>query len=135
MKKLFKPKSWLLIAGVIHAVMGIVVQTVMSDDVAKAGWGEAVATHDAFYEFLVGLFIVPHVAVMFATAFLLSGPAQAKMTTVLGASILVNFVGGAVHASTVGYMAEMGSIAAFAPPILLFVGLTVSGLLHWNDEP
>jgi len=134
MKKFFRPKAWLLIAGTIHAIMGVIVQTVMSNDIAKMGWGDAMAAHDAFYEFLVGLFILPHVAVMFAAAFILSGRAQAKIATILGAATFVNFVGAALHASGNGYMAEMGVIAAFAPPITLFLGLTVSGALHWSEE-
>ena len=134
LQKIFKPKGWLLVAGVIHAAMGIGVQTLMPEDVAKMGWGDAVGAHDVFYETLMAFFIIPHVAVMFAAAFLLSGINQARMTAVLGASMLVNFVAAAIHAGGASYMAEMGSAEAFAPPIILFLGVTLSGALNWNND-
>lgn len=134
LKRIFRPKAWLIGAGVIHAIMGVGVQFIMSNDVAVMGWGEDnVAAHDAFYEFLMGLFILPHVAVMLAAAFLFAGQVQSRLAAILGISILVNFVGAALHASGAGYMAEMGSVAAFAPPMILFGGLALSGVLNWNE--
>ena len=133
-QKIFKPKGWLIGAGAIHAIMGIGVQTVMPEDVAKMGWGDAVAAHDVFYETLMAFFIIPHVAVMFAAAFMLSGIHQARITAVLGGSMLVNFVAAAIHAGSASYMAEMGSAEAFAPPIILFLGVTLSGVLNWNND-
>ena len=134
MKKFMNPKWWLIVTGLIHAAMGVGLQTVMAADVAVMGWGaDNLLGREPFYEFLFGLFIIPHVAVMFASAFWLEGVAQAKMTAVLGVSITINFIAAAIHASGHGYMEEMGAAAAFAPPIIMFAGLALSGILHSSD--
>ena len=49
------------------------------------------------------------------------------MTAVIGVSITINFIAAALHASGRGYMEEMGEAAAFAPPIIIFVGIALSG--------
>ncbi len=135
LKKILKPKGWLIVTGLIHLVMGCVVQLTMSADVAEMGWGkEAVAAHDAFYEGLMATFIFPHVVIMFAAAFLFSGQVQARIAAIFGGALVVNFVGAAVHGSGVGYMAEMGTAQAFAPPIVMFSLLALSGVLYWNTE-
>ena len=53
--------------------MGAGLQTLMPGEVAVIGWGEELIGREAFYECLFGLFIFPHVAVMFATAFWMEG--------------------------------------------------------------
>ena len=134
LKKIFSTKPWLLIAGFIHLAMGVILQTVQPETVAEMGWGEALGPHDVMYEFVMGMFILPHIAAMAAIAFLLKGGLQAKFTAIFGATTMVSFIGIAAYTSGTGYMAEMGTVGAFAPPIILFLGLTISGLVHWSDE-
>ena len=45
--KVFSTKAWLIIAGLIHLVMGVILQTFQSGMVAEMGWGDAVGSHDA----------------------------------------------------------------------------------------
>jgi len=132
--KVFSTKAWLIIAGLMHLVMGVILQTFQSDMVAEMGWGDAVGPHDAMYEYVIGMCIFPQVAAMAAMAFLLKGGLQAKFTAIFGGAAVISFVGIAAYTSGKGYMAEMGAMGAFAPPVTLFVLLTISGVVHWNDE-
>ena len=134
MGKVFSTKVWLIIAGLIHLVMGVILQTFQSAMVAEMGWGDAVGPHDAMYEYVIGMFIFPHVVVMAAMAFLLKGGMQAKFAAIFGGATAISFLGIAAYTSGKGYMAEMGTMGAFAPPIILFLLLTISGVVHWNDE-
>ena len=133
-RKIFSTKAWLLIAGAMHLVMGVIMQTVKPDKVAEMGWGDNVPEHAAMYEFVAGMWILPHIAAMAAMAFLLKGGLQAKFAAIFGAATTVSFIGVAAYTSGTGYMEEMGTVGAFAPPVILFLGLTISGLVHWNDD-
>ena len=133
-RKIFSTKAWLLIAGAIHLLMGVIMQSVQPETVAEMGWGDAIGPHDVMYEFVMGMFIFPHIAAMAAMAFLLKGGLQAKFTAIFGGATMLSFIGIAAYTADTGYMAEMGTVGAFAPPITLFLLLTVSGLVHWSDE-
>ncbi len=136
LKKIFRPKGWLIGAGLIHFVMGVIVQLAMADMVAQMAWGEGnVGPRDLFYETYVGLMIFPHAVILLAAAFMFKGAAQARVAALMGGSTMLGFVGVGVIASNAGYMAEMGVVGALAPPIILFAGLTLAGALGWNDEP
>jgi len=107
----------------------------MSADVAKMGWGEGnVGPHDTFYEAIMGFMIIPHVAALLAAAFMSRGAVQAKLAAILGGSMMVSFVGMGVLSSGSTYMAQMGVVAALAPPILLFGGVTLAGVFSWNVD-
>ena len=134
LKKIFSAKGWLIGAGVIHGIMGVIVQLVMSADVAEMAWGKGnVLAHDATYEAIMGFALLPHVAAIFGAAFLLSGVTQAKMAALLGGTTMVAFLAMVAVGSNSGYMADMGPMAAYAPPIILFGGLTLSGVLHMKE--
>ena len=133
--KLFRPKAWLIGAGLIHFMMGFVVQVAMPSKVAEMGWGKGNAMpHDMFYEAYLGFMILPHAVVLLATAFLFEGVTQARIAALLGGSTLLGFVGVAVEANHVGYLADMGAVAALAPPILPFTGLTLAGVFNWKGR-
>lgn len=133
MKKFFSPKGWLIANGLIHGAMGCIVQLTMTDNAVEMSWGEAATAHDAMYEAIMGFMVLPPVVLMWVAAFALVGKAQAQVSAALGASLTLAFLGIAAVSSGTGYMADMGTFDAFAPPMILSLGMLVSGMLHMNE--
>jgi uncharacterized membrane protein len=101
---------------------------------AESGWGEEnVAEHDAEYEEMWALHMMPLAAMAIATGMLVRGKALAQMAMASSASIIVFIMGGMMYlTSDSGYGSDQGAFIAIPLVMTLLVG--ISGYLHKDGE-
>tara|TARA_Y100001968_G_C18994110_1_gene542800 strand:+ start:184 stop:621 length:438 start_codon:yes stop_codon:yes gene_type:complete len=132
-KTILDPKWWLIGVG---AMMLLLSSTGIMDGEswAESGWGaENVAEHDAEYEQMWALHMMPLATMAIATGLLVKGKPLAQMALAASASIIVFIMGGMLYlTSDSGYGSDQGALIAI--PALLVVMVGVSGYLHLNDE-
>ena len=130
-KEILNPK-WLLI-GVGSLLFLAALSGVMDGQSwAESGWGkENVAEHDAEYEQMWALHLMPLAAMSVATGLLVSGRALAQMAMAAAVSIAVFIGGGMLYLTSENGYGSGGFIY-----LLLFLAALIgaSGYLHRDDE-
>ena len=101
---------------------------------AESGWGkENVAEHDAEYEQMWALHLMPLAAMSIATGLLVRGKALAQMAIAAAASTAVFIGGGMLYLTNEsGYGSDQGSMIFVMLFLLGLVG--ASGYLHKDDD-
>ena len=130
-KEILNPK-WLLI-GVGSLMFLAALSGVMDGQSwAESGWGkENVAEHDAEYEQMWALHLMPLAAMSIATGLIVSGRALAQMAMAAAVSIAVFIGGGMLYLTSENGYGSGGFIY-----VLLFLTAIIgaSGYLHRDDE-
>ena len=133
-KNILNPKGWLIGLG---ALMILLTMPTMLDGQATAEqmWGEGnVESHDAAYEEMWALHMVPLGIMAVATGLLVKGEALAKMAITAALSLTVVVGGGMLYMTgETGYASDMPA-AFMMIPVLLGAILGISGYMHMNDD-
>ena len=119
-KTILNPKVWLIITGLIHAIMGVLFELDMENEtqVVVAGW------------FLLTTFT------MLYAAFFTEGVQQARLATVIAGPVWVWFIICIAQGYTLDYEGETFTfeLGTSVPP-LFFWGMTaLSGIIHGNFQ-
>ena len=133
-KNILNPKGWLIGLGALMILISI--PTMLDGQTtAEQMWGEDnVEPHDAAYEEMWALHMVPLGIMAVATGLLVKGEALAKMAMTAAVSLTVVVGGGMLYMTgETGYASDMPA-AFMMIPVLLGVILGISGYLHMNDD-
>ena len=121
LKKILNPKIWLILTALIHAAVGIILQTDWSDDP----------------QVLIGGFMLLTSVTMLSIAFFMHGQEQARLTAVIAGPAWVWFV----VTCAMGLTWQIGSgdamemtFAENIPPLILWGLTALSGVLHGNFQ-
>ena len=119
-KTILNPKIWLIITGLVHAIMGVLFELDMGIEtqVVVAGW------------FLLTTFT------MLYAAFFTEGVQQARLATVIAGPVWVWFIICIAQGYTLDYEGETWTfeLGTSVPP-LFFWGMTaLSGIIHGNFQ-
>lgn len=121
LKKILNPKIWLIITALIHAVVGVILQTDWADDP----------------QVLIGGFMLLTSVTMLYVAFFTEGETMARLTAVIAGPAWVWFVIACAMELTwqIGAGDPMETTFKDNIPPLAIWGLTaLSGLLHGNFQ-
>ena len=132
-KTIIHPKNMLIAVGALMLLMSAT-GVMDGESWAKSGWGEEnVAEHDAEYEEMWALHMMPLAAMAIATGMLVRGKALAQMAMASSASIIVFIMGGMMYlTSDSGYGSDQGAFIAIPLVMTLLVG--ISGYLHKDGD-
>ena len=121
LKKILNPKIWLILTALIHAVVGIILQTDWSDDP----------------QVLIGGFMLLTSVTMLYIAFFVHGQEQARLTAIIAGPAWVWFV----ITCAMGLTWQIGSgdamemtFADNIPPLVIWGLTALSGVLHGNFQ-
>ena len=117
-KTILNPKAWLIITGLIHAVVGVLLELDMGNE------SQVVVS---------GFFLLTTFTMLYA-AFFTEGEQQARLATVIAGPIWVWFIVCSVQGYTLDYEGETFTfeLGTSVPP-LFFWGMTaLSGIVHGN---
>ena len=132
-KEILNPK-WLLIG--VGSLMFLAALSGVTDGQswAESGWGkENVAEHDAEYEQMWALHLMPLAAMSIATGLIVSGRALAQMAMAAAVSIAVFIGGGMLYLTNEnGYGSDQSGMIF----VMLFLTALIgaSGYLHRDDD-
>ena len=137
-KEILDPQKLMIAVGVMVAILSLMGMT-SGEEWAAVGWGgEAnVLAHDAAYEEMWALHLMPLGVMAIGTGLFVSGRGLAQMSMMAPLVIVIIMVGMGVLTGDSGYGAEAPPMTMFAPAlvtILLTVMLGISGYLHLNDD-
>ena len=137
-KEILDPKNLMIATGVMVIIMSILGMT-NGDEWAAVGWGgeENVLAHDAAYEEMWALHLMPLGVMAIGTGIFVSGKELAKMSMMSPAVILIIFGGMGAITGDSGYGGDVPPIEMLAPAIitlLLTLTLGVAGYIHKDDE-
>ena len=89
MTKVLNPVIWLWVFAILNLVMGSGPALLDGQSVAEMGWGEGnTGEHDAMYETLLGITLALFSILTAGIALFTSGAARAKMTALVGVSMI-----------------------------------------------
>ena len=137
-KEILDPQKLMIAVGAMVVIMSLMGMT-SGEEWAAVGWGgeENVLAHDAAYEEMWALHLMPLGVMAIATGLFVTGKELAKMSMMAPLVIVIIMVGMGVLTGDHGYGSEAPPMAMFAPAlvtILLTVILGISGYLHLNDD-
>ena len=108
------------------------------DKWAEYGWGEEnVLAHDADYEKMWALHMMPLGVMAIGTGIFVKGRALAQMSMLAPSVIVIIAVGMGILTGESGYSSETPPLSVMALPLLsivLTLALGVAGYLHRDDE-
>ena len=131
-KKIFQPKIWYIICGVM-ALIGGIENNINAESWAESAWGvDGVNDQSLAMEALFGLFMAGFGAMALTSAFVLSGTSQAKFAMANGGVMMAFFLAMFVVLGDTGYV--LPGVAWLIPPFLFLGGLTTAGYLHTDGE-
>ena len=137
MKEYMQPKWWLIGVGTIFTIYTLLIYT-ETMDAAESGWGKGnVLAHDADYEKMWALHIMPLGVMAIGTGVFVSGKALAKMSMLAPSVVVIIFAGMSALTGDNGYSSETPPFSAIALPLLTIVltfTLGIAGYLHRDDE-
>ena len=130
LRKILNPRTWLLIVLVSHTIIATIVPLMTSEPDSN--------------EFLAASYGLLISVVLASIYFIPSGQEQARMTALIGGSvllwILVNLIADSGNNFNLSVNLEPPFLYKFdfdlslTPPILLWAFLSLSGLVYWNCE-
>ena len=119
-KTILNPKVWLIITGLMHAIMGVLFELDMENEtqVVVAGW------------FLLTTFT------MLYAAFFTEGVQQARLATVIAGPVWVWFIICIAQGYTIDYEGETWTfeLGTSAPPLFIWGMTALSGIIHGNFQ-
>ena len=119
-KTILNPKIWLIITGLIHALVGVLSELDMGNETQVA---------------VSGFFLLTTFTMLYA-AFLTEGEQQARLATVIAGPIWAWFVICAVQGYTLDYEGETFTfeLSTSIPPLILWGMTALSGIVHGNFQ-
>lgn len=132
MTRILNPVIWLWVFAALNLFVGSGPAILDGQSVAEMGWGsDNVGLHDGYYETTMAVTFALLSIIAAGIALFTSGLARAKMTTLLGVSLLGMMVIWLTYASSNDY--DIGG-AIIIMPIALFSLLTLSGILNLKSS-
>jgi len=119
-KTILNPKVWLIITGLVHAIMGVLFELDMENET----------------EVVVSGFLLLTTFTMLYAAFFTEGEQQARLATVIAGPIWVWFIICIAQGYTLDYEGETFTFEfGTSVPPLFFWGMTaLSGIIHGNFQ-
>ena len=114
------PKAWLVITGIVHAVVGVLLELDMSNET----------------QVVVSGFLLLTTFTMLYAAFFTEGEQQARLATVIAGPIWVWFVICSVQGYTLDYEGDTFTfeLTTSIPPLILWGMTALSGIVHGNFQ-
>tara|TARA_Y100001934_G_scaffold277722_1_gene377214 strand:- start:52 stop:471 length:420 start_codon:yes stop_codon:yes gene_type:complete len=136
-KEILDPQKLMITVGVLTVVLSF--WGIMNGEQwAEYGWGEEnVLAHDADYEKMWALHIMPLGVMAIGTGVFVSGKALAKMSMLAPSVVVIIFVGMGALTGDSGYSSETPPLSVMALPLLTIVltfVLGIAGYLHKDGE-
>jgi hypothetical protein len=119
-KTVLNPKIWLIVAGLAHAILGVLSGLDMGNETQVA---------------VSGFFLLTTFTMLYA-AFFTKGEQQARLATVIAGPIWVWFVICAVQGYTIDYEGETFTfeLSNNISPLILWGTTALSGIVHGNFQ-
>ena len=136
-KEILDPQKLMITVGVLIIVVSF--WGIMNGDKwAEYGWGEEnVLAHDADYEKMWALHMMPLGVMAIGTGIFVKGRALAQMSMLAPSVIVIIAVGMGILTGESGYSSETPPLSVMALPLLsivLTLALGVAGYLHKDGE-
>ena len=135
-KEILDPQKLMITVGVLTVILSIM-GIINGEQWAEYGWGEEnVLAHDADYEKMWALHIMPLGVMAIGTGVFVSGKALAKMSMLAPSVVVIIFVGMGILTGDSEYSSETPPFSAIALPLLTIVltfTLGIAGYLHKDD--
>ena len=136
-KEILDPQKLMITVGVLIIVVSF--WGIMNGDKwAEYGWGEEnVLAHDADYEKIWALHMMPLGVMAIGTGIFVKGRALAQMSMLAPSVIVIIAVGMGILTGESGYSSETPPLSVMALPLLsivLTLALGVAGYLHKDGE-
>ena len=136
-KEILNPQRLMIAVGVLVIVVSF--WGIMNGDKwAEYGWGEEnVLAHDADYEKMWALHLMPMGVMAIGTGVFVSGRALAQMSMLSPSIVVIIFVGMGVLTGDSGYSSETPPLSAMALPLLTIIltfVLGIAGYMHREEE-
>ena len=136
-KEILDPQKLMITVGVLTVILSIM-GIMNGEQWAEYGWGEEnVLAHDADYEKMWALHIMPLGVMAIGTGVFVSGKALAKMSMLAPSVVVIIFVGMGILTGDSEYSSETPPFSAIALPLLTIVltfTLGIAGYLHKDGE-
>ena len=137
MKEIFEPKIMMMALGTVVMILSLY-GIMNGDEWAEIGWGgaENVLAHDAAYEEMWALHIMPLGVMAILTAVTVTGKELAKMA-MYSPIVLVIMIGGmGILTSDNGYGGTPEGIGLILPLIMVLLTLStgIAGYMHKDGE-
>ena len=137
-KEILDPQKLMIAVGAMVVIMSLMGMT-SGDEWAAIGWGgeENVLAHDAAYEEMWALHLMPLGVMAIATGLFVTGKGLVKMSMMAPLVIVIIFAGMGALTGDTGYGTETPPMDMFAPALItlvLTVMLGISGYLHKDGE-
>ena len=119
-KTILNPKVWLIITGLVHAIMGVLFELDMENETQVV---------------VAGFFLLTTFTMLYA-AFFTEGEQQARLATVIAGPIWVWFIVCSVQGYTIDYEGETFTfeLSTSIPPLILWGMTALSGIIHGNFQ-
>ena len=136
-KEILDPQKLMITVGVLTVVLSF--WGIMNGEQwAEYGWGEEnVLAHDADYEKMWALHMMPLGVMAIGTGIFVKGRALAQMSMLAPSVIVIIAVGMGILTGESGYSSETPPLSVMALPLLsivLTLALGVAGYLHKDGE-
>ena len=119
-KAILNPKIWLVLTGLVHAVVGVLLELDMNNETQVV---------------VSGFFLLTTFTMLYA-AFFTEGEQQARLATVIAGPIWVWFIVCSVQGYTLDYEGETFTfeLSTSIPPLILWGMTALSGIIHGNFQ-
>ena len=137
-KEILDTRKFMIAVGAMVVIMSLMGMT-SGEEWAAVGWGgeENVLAHDAAYEEMWALHLMPLGVMAIATGLFVTGKGLAKMSMMAPLVIVIIMGGMGALTGDNGYGADAPPMDMFAPALItlvLTVVLGISGYLHKDGE-
>ena len=119
-KSVLNPKVWLIITGLVHAIMGVLFELDMENET----------------QVVVAGFLLLTTFTMLYAAFFTEGVQQARLATVIAGPVWVWFIICIAQGYTIDYEGETWTfeLGTSAPPLFIWGMTALSGIIHGNFQ-
>ncbi len=136
-KEILDPQKLMITVGVLTVILSIM-GIMNGEQWAEYGWGEEnVLAHDADYEKMWALHIMPLGVMAIGTGVFVSGKSLAQMSMLAPSVVVIIFAGMSALTGDNGYSSETPPFSAIALPLLTIIltfALGIAGYLHKDGE-
>ena len=136
-KEILDPQKLMITVGVLTVILSIM-GIMNGEQWAEYGWGEEnVLAHDAYYEKMWALHIMPLGVMAIGTGVFVSGKSLAQMSMLAPSVVVIIFAGMSALTGDSGYSSETPPLSVMALPLLTIVltfVLGIAGYLHKDGE-
>ena len=136
-KEILDPQKLMITVGVLTVILSIM-GIMNAEQWAEYGWGEEnVLAHDADYEKMWALHLMPMGVMAIGTGVFVSGRSLAQMSMLSPSIVVIIFVGMEVLTGDSGYSSEFPPLSAMALPLLTIIltfVLGIAGYMHREEE-